>query len=267
MNEQILAHEFTAAVRTEPPLGFDPDEVVTRVARRRRNRRIVLLAAAGVVVAALAAVAIPATRTGAGVPVQPAAPSMVPSTGERLWPPVGVEVAQPTEARLSARAPEIADHLEAVLGKMLPATDGLSRKLNDSGRFAGILPASQVGVRTMAHGGPDGGGYFVSVDVYVPAAPVTRFQPRQLCADLKKEVSTATTCRYADVGTGGVRMTTEEDTVDRANTKQHRITVTDFRADGSYVLATIANSPGVSGALPLTADQLAALASDPGLTL
>jgi hypothetical protein len=266
MNEQILAHEFTAAVRTEPPLGFDPDEVVTRVARRRRNRRNVLLAAAGVVVAALAAVAIPATRTGAGVPVQPAAPSISPSTGERLWPPTDVEVAQPTDAQLSARAPEIADHVEAVLKKLLPAEE-LRRKLNDSGRFAGLLPASQLGVQTMEHGGPDSGGYFVTVDVYVPTAPVTRFQPRQLCAELKKQVSPATTCRYADVGTGGVLMTTEEDTVDRANTKQRRITVIDFRADGSYVLATIANSPGVSGALPLTADQLTALASDPGLTL
>jgi hypothetical protein len=266
MNEQILAHEFTAAVHTEPPLGFDPDEVVTRVARRRRNRRNVLLAAAGVVVAALAAVAIPATRTGAGVPVQPAAPSIVPSTGERWWPPAGVEVPQPTDAQLSARAPEIAEHVEAALRKMLPAEE-LRRTVNGSGRFAGLLPTSQLGVHTMEHGGPDDGGYFVTVEVYVPAAPVTRFQPWQLCAELKKQVTPATTCRYADVGTGGVRMTTEEDTVDRANTKQHRITVTDFRADGSYVLAVIANSPGVSGALPLTADQLTALASDPGLTL
>ena len=263
MNEQILIDEFTTAVRTEPPLGFDPDEVVTRVARRRRRRRNVLLAGAGVVVAALTAVAIPVNRTGSDVPIPPAAPKIFPSTGERLWPPVDVEVAQPTDAQLSARAPEIADRVETMLRKVAPRTDEFRRTSNESGRFGGLLPTSVRGVQTLE----DGGGYVVAVNVHVPTAPVTRFQPRQLCAELKKQVNPATTCRYADVGTGGILMTTEEDTVDRANTKQHRITVTDFRADGIYVLATVTGSTGVGAAPPLTADQLTTLATDPGLTL
>ncbi|HEY3463840.1 MAG TPA: hypothetical protein VGL47_01805 [Amycolatopsis sp.] len=264
MNEQVLIDEFTAAVRGGPPLGFDPDEVVTRVARRRRHRRNVLLAGAGVVVAALAAVAVPVTRGGSDTSVAPAAPPRTsPSTGERLWPPAGVEAVQPTDAQLSARAPEIAGRVEAMLRKVAPRTDGFRRTDQRSGRFAGVLPTSQRGVQIME----DGGGYVVSVAVYVPAAPVMRFQPRQLCAELKQQVNPATTCRYADVGTGGVLMTTEEDTVDRANTKQHRVTVTDFRADGTYVLATVSGSTGVGATPPLTADQLTSLATDPGLTV
>ena len=29
MDEQTLTHEFAAAVRAEPPLGFDPDEIAS----------------------------------------------------------------------------------------------------------------------------------------------------------------------------------------------------------------------------------------------
>ena len=268
MDEQTLAREFTAAVRTEPPLGFDPDEVVTRVARRRHRRRTILLACAGVVVAAAAvAVAIPGPEVQAP-PASPAAPPRItPSAGDRWWPPGTGDIPQPTDARLSARAPQVADHLETILRKIMPPADGIRREFNDSGRFGGILPASQRGIRTVEQGGRENGSYLLAVNVYVPANPVKRFQPRELCAEMKKQISTSTTCRYADVGTGGVLMTTEEDTTDRAGTTQHRITVTDFRADGTYVLATVANSTGVSGPLPLTAEQLTTVATDPGLTL
>ncbi|MEQ0561560.1 hypothetical protein ABJI51_25840 [Amycolatopsis sp. NEAU-NG30] len=265
MNEQTLAREFTAAVHPEPPLGFDPDEVVTRAGRRRRRRRNSLLTGAAVV-AALAAVAITLTGPAAPAPVQPAgAQTVTPSDGHRWWPPG--DIAQPTEARLRARAPEVADHLEAVLRTMVPPADQLRRRSNDSGRFGGVLPPSQVGVRTQEHGGPEDGGYFISVEVFVPAVPVTRFQPVQLCAELKKQISPETTCRYFEVGAGGARVVAETDTVDRANTRQHSISVTDFRADGTFVVATVFNSPGVEAPLPLTADQLTTVAGDPGLTL
>jgi hypothetical protein len=84
---------------------------------------------------------------------------------------------------------------------------------------------------------------------------------------MKVQISPSTTCRYAAVGTGGVLMTSEADTADREGTLQHGITVTDFRADGSYVLVTLGGSVGVSDPLPLTAEELATLARDPGLGL
>jgi hypothetical protein len=268
MDEQTLAREFTAAVRTEPPLGFDPDEVVTRVARRRHRRRAVLLACAGVVVvAAAAAVAIP----GAEVPAQPAAPAVAPritpSAGERLWPPGKGDIPQPTDARISARAPQLADHLEAVLRKMMPPADRIRRHTVNSGHYGGIMPTSQRGVSIMEHGGPQDTGYYLVVEVYVPTNPVKRFRPLELCAERKIQITPSTTCRYADVGTGEILMTTEEDTTDRAGTPQHGISVTYFRADGTFVLVTLGGSIGVSAPLPLTAEQLATLARDPGLTL
>jgi hypothetical protein len=266
MDEQMLAREFTAAVRTEPPLGFDPDEVVTRVARRRHRRRTILLACAGVVVAA-AAVALPR----ADVPAPPASPGVspriTPSAGERWWPPSGREIPQPTDARIKARAPGVAEHLEAILRKLMPPADQIRRDSLTSGHFGGIMPTSQRGVEITEHGGPEDSGYYLAVDVYVPTNPVTRFQPRQLCAEMKVQISRSTTCRYADVGTGGILMTSEADTTDRVGTRQHSITVTDFRADGTYVLVTLGNAIGISGPLPLTAEQLATLARDPGLTL
>lgn len=54
MNEQQLAQRFQAAVEVEPPLGFDPDEVINRVVLRQRRRRLVL-ASASAVAKALAA--------------------------------------------------------------------------------------------------------------------------------------------------------------------------------------------------------------------
>src|SRR5690349_7993634 len=46
MNEQQLAHRFRSAVEAEPPLGFDPDDVIDRaVLRQRHGRR--MLASAG----------------------------------------------------------------------------------------------------------------------------------------------------------------------------------------------------------------------------
>ncbi|QKV76861.1 hypothetical protein [Amycolatopsis sp. Hca4] len=266
MDEQMLAREFTAAVRAEPPLGFDPDEVVTRVARRRHRRRTILLACAGVVIAAAAAVAIPVTRPVPGVPVQPAAPPRPsPPAGERWWPPGTGELPQPTDARIGARAPQIAEHLEAVLPEMLPPGEPIRRDSLTTGHFGGIMPTSQRGVGITEHGGPEDTGYYLAVDVYVPTNPVKRFQPRQLCAAMKTQISPSTTCRYTAVGTSGILMTSEADTTDREGTLQHSITVTDFRADGSYVVVHLGGTIGVTGPLPLTAEELATLAQDPGL--
>ncbi|MEU0532230.1 hypothetical protein [Amycolatopsis tolypomycina] len=268
MDEQMLAREFTAAVRAEPPLGFDPDEVVTRVARRRHRRRAVLLACAGVVVAAAAAVAIPVTRPAADVPPRPAAPPRpAPSAGERWWPPGTGEIAQPTDARISARAPRIAEHLEALLRKMRPPGEPIRRDSLTSAHFGGIMPTSQRGVSITERGGPEATAYSLTVEVFVPTNPVQRFQPQQLCAELKVQISPSTTCRYAAVGAGGILMTSEADTFDREGTLQRGITVTDYRADGSYVLVSLGGTVGVIAPLAMTAEELATVARDPGLTL
>lgn len=57
MNEQQLEERMLASVADEPPLGFDPDELVDRAGRRRNRRRTVLgatVAAAALMVTAIA---------------------------------------------------------------------------------------------------------------------------------------------------------------------------------------------------------------------
>src|SRR5215469_16984719 len=96
MDEHTLTREFDRAVRGEPPLGFDPDDVVTTAGRRQRRHRTTMLAAGGVAAIAVAAVAVPlaiGTSTGhapvqaatsiattAQKPVQQAAPGQWPPT-------------------------------------------------------------------------------------------------------------------------------------------------------------------------------------------
>jgi hypothetical protein len=74
MIEDRIAEEFRTAVAGEPPLGFDPDEVVTHAAQRRRRRQAAgatALATGGV---ALAAVAVFATAGPSQVPAGAAPP-------------------------------------------------------------------------------------------------------------------------------------------------------------------------------------------------
>lgn len=56
MIEQQMSERMRDAVLDEPPLGFDPDEMVTRASRRQRHRRATTGAAAAVVAVAVSAV-------------------------------------------------------------------------------------------------------------------------------------------------------------------------------------------------------------------
>jgi len=214
------------------------------------------------VVAALAAAALPLTHTSVDAPVPPAvAPKPATPPGDRLWPPNGVQVRQPAEARLKTREPQIVAHLEETLPKVLPGVPHLES--SDSGRYGGVQPNSLLGVRVTENIG----GSYVTVEVFVPATPVKRFTPGQACTELRKQVNATMACRYDDPGAGHLLMTTEEDTLDREQVMQHMITVSDFRADGTYVVATAGNAVGTRAAPPLTETQLATLATDPALTL
>ncbi|WP_009948787.1 hypothetical protein [Saccharopolyspora erythraea] len=54
MDPELLREGMRTAVADEPPLGFDPDDVVTEAARRQRRRRTTAAAVAAVVVATVA---------------------------------------------------------------------------------------------------------------------------------------------------------------------------------------------------------------------
>jgi hypothetical protein len=56
--EERIAERFLAAVADEPPLGFDPDDVVTGAARRTRQRRAIAATTVATGVVVLTAVAL-----------------------------------------------------------------------------------------------------------------------------------------------------------------------------------------------------------------
>jgi hypothetical protein len=72
MIEQQVADRFQEAVANEPPLGFDPDDVIDRAIKRSRRRKVVWAVAAATVVEAAVVWAIPGGGSGGGA-IEPAA--------------------------------------------------------------------------------------------------------------------------------------------------------------------------------------------------
>ena len=66
MIEQQVADRFRDAVTDEPPLGFDPDDVIDRAIKRTRRRRVVWGVAAATMVEAVAVWALASTPGSAG---------------------------------------------------------------------------------------------------------------------------------------------------------------------------------------------------------
>jgi hypothetical protein len=273
LNEQTLTQEFERAVYDEPPLGFDPDQVVSRAGQRRHRRRTSMLAGGGVAaVALLAAVAAPLLRggSGAGEQVQTAGSPTAqgPSDGKALWPPAGVTPVHPTDAQLSPLNSSIAATLERVLPKVAPDAGRLQITSHRVVQLhVGGLETnpSALGADATAHVGPTDKGYLVDVAAMVPEAPVKPFAPEDVCAAAKQQISTVT-CHYNTVADGGILVTMDWAT-DWAGTLQHRISVTDYRPDGSYMEARSTNDLRADGQPPLTVDQLTKLATDPGFKL
>lgn len=84
MIEQQVADRFQEAVADEPPLGFDPDDVIDRAIKRGRRRKVVWAVAAATVVEAVVVWAVAATpgadtsQTAAARPAPAPAPVVQP---------------------------------------------------------------------------------------------------------------------------------------------------------------------------------------------
>ncbi len=100
MIEERLADHFQAALANEPPLGFDPDDVVDRAARTHRRRTTVLAASAATATVALAAVTVLQVVRGDDGPVSgvAASPTTKPTVTKPTdpCPPTGTKT-KPTE--------------------------------------------------------------------------------------------------------------------------------------------------------------------------
>jgi hypothetical protein len=120
MIEEQLADRMRAVLADEPPLGFDPDEVVDRAGRRRRSTFAVIGVTGAVL--AVAVTAVVATSSGGGGPsVGTTPPTTTPRDAACQGvdpghvPPLNFDGSAAIVARLDASAPGvIAAHLPGV---------------------------------------------------------------------------------------------------------------------------------------------------------
>ena len=258
MIEDRIAEKFRTAVAGEPPLGFDPDEVVTEAVRRRRRRQAAgatALATGGV---ALAAVAVFATSgapdtSGVRAGANPSGSSVVettatpPGTDKKNMP---VQSPSPTFPGSDGVVANLGQVIPAVLHELVP---GLTFDKPDSGTLLVEEGRHAVGGAYLAAGTTH---RYVSVFVYHdqneldlagdPAAgggwgPLVSDTPQQDGSHLRV---------YSSNG---------EDA--------QGLTVLQLRTDGVIVMAiTDAKpEPGQTG-LAVSQEVLTAIATDPRLT-
>lgn len=228
MIEERLADRMRAVLADEPPLGFDPDEVVDRAVRLRRGRRSTVAAAAAVLAIAVAA-AVVTTRSEKGEvavpPPRPDAPCQGVEPGR--VPPLDFPGSAPIVARLNGSVP-------AVITTHLP---GVSVQPSETGMIAYDCPPNVGTIYRVT-------GTEHSVMVYLIHARAT--------LDLAHD-------RHA--GDPTYQLTGDTTAADGARIRTYRspgdLVAIRFGQDG---MVTEVSGQGVA-----TIDQLTALASDPEL--
>jgi hypothetical protein len=277
MNDNTLTHEFEAALQGEPPLGFDPDDVVTMAAQRRRRRRASMLAGVGVAAVAVAAVAVPAALSRAPVAVSSA------STSTADWPPAGTSFPKLTHQQLLDQMRGAAAHLSPTAPEVDPNWR-LSWTLQTSPpRFSGNFVG--LGGAPSAHD-QQGWGTFVKVDagggtsldlvvgVKVPLGTSKPAPLAQRCANERRNAHlgplTCTITNSSDHSVLVMHQTLDFRPGDHHANGRHAelLLVEDFRPDGTEVDASAIVQTGAPASTVLpTVGQLTALVTDPELRI
>lgn len=268
MNEQTLAKELTRAVLDEPPLGFEPDEVVTRAALRHKRRRVSTLVGFGVVVVAAAAVALPLTlgrSTGSPGHIStagPPAPGRV--TGIAQWPDSSTtRQPKPTDAQLKSTGAAVLQHLRSILPAMSPGADVGAEPMVATGQFGALElgesdKVQEPGASVKQPVTSPAGRFSVTVDVDALPAAARPFDLGDVCAAARHQIDPAVACHYVRLSDGALVLTMKSPSV---------IWVTNYRPDGLMVTATTSYDSHRGKALPLTEAQVTDLAMDPAFTL
>lgn len=123
MIEQQLRDGMQAAVTKEPPLGFDPDQVVDSVKRTTHRRRTAFAAAAAVVAVAAGSVTAVGLLSGGGRPA-PVAPAVPACAGQ-----------------YEAASQRLADSMTEVLPEVIPGARDFDTRVDseEHGRVAGLV--------------------------------------------------------------------------------------------------------------------------------
>ncbi|MCE6995699.1 hypothetical protein LZG04_12930 [Saccharothrix sp. S26] len=260
MSEADLREGLRAAVGDEPPLNFDPDELIRRAQHERKRRRafvavaVVTLALTGTVLSLPGALDRRAVVDAAGGPVLTTTASPAPTS-------------RPEAASLPATAPPPPSATRSTTGGVASFVSGYL-----TSRFPEVVPGSkvtavevsEVSAEQPAHisavvrfvDGVGESGLVVRVTAPSARPPFDRFCDEFECDDPQ---------RWND-GTRLVSGTTADQTsvvVSRA--------VAHLRADGAVVQVTAYRYDlGAGSKLPevaLTVDQLVRLATDPNLAV
>jgi hypothetical protein len=269
MSEEDVRDGLRDAVANEPPLHFDPDELVAS-ARRQVRRRALVAAGLATVAVAVAAVAVPAALgRGSGttpvadrptstthIPTPTSQPS-VPSTRPDQWPPAGVEPSYRTVEELQLRGEVLGEHLRAWLPETLTsATDFTFGAFG--GEAEGEFYPEQTSVNAAISFTIDGKRYSMVVTSWLPGSSGS---PAKTCV--------ANCHRLPDQADGALYEQTED--VDNKGVIE---TVFHFRDNGAMVSVAAYNydmtssvPPTYHPSLPVPLDQLVAVATDPALEL
>jgi hypothetical protein len=265
MSEEDVRDGLLDAVANEPPLHFDPDELVA-TARRQVRRRALVAAGLATVAVAVAAVAVPAAL-GRGSDTTPVAdrptstthsssPSTAPPTRPVQWPPPGVEPASRTVDELRQRGQEMTEHLRDTLPAILrSATDFRYGKFG--GEAEDDFYPDQTSINAAITFAIDGKRYSIVITSWLPG---TASSPAETCV---------ANCHRLDDQAGGA-LYQETDDLGEGVIE----TVYHFRDTGEMVSVAAYNydMTGVSAttyhpSLPVSHQQLAAIATDPELEL
>ncbi|MFE2754234.1 hypothetical protein ACFXGA_19780 [Actinosynnema sp. NPDC059335] len=262
MSEADLREGLRAAVGDEPPLRFDPDELIRRAQHLRRRRRALVAVAVATLALTGTALALPGAfeqrpgvdAAGGQVLTTTPAPASTPSPAPA--PPMATVEPTGQRALVAPSDPEgvrthLATYLGARLAEVVPNVKVVQAQFPDPTRDE---PGRRTGwVRFVDERGPSQ----VLVRLVAPPLRVSR---EEFCA----EAGCAGPVRRED---GSYLASAPVPAVDGELVSR---TVAHFRADGSVVQVTGYNFDPATGSAvrsepALTVDQLVALATDPKL--
>jgi hypothetical protein len=278
MIERDLRDGLDYAVAAEPPLSFDPDELMARAERQSKRRRSLAGVGVATAVIAVAAVALPTVlHTGSARGVAAAAGPSVAVTPQysshptptEAWPPAGVAPKDYGVDELRSFGTAWTKELTDKFAELVPGASDVSVQ-PWGGEASGQVFAGQRYLDTFVQFELKGTKEAVAVQVEAPGNHTT--SPAADCVDQRKDVSCQTSWQ------GSTALVIQTTTGAQTGSKARLVNVSQYRADGSVVSATAYNynpiivgtpksdTQATSSTLPVTTQQLTALATDPAFS-
>lgn len=254
MSEEDVRGGLLDAVADEPPLRFDPDELV-ETARKQVRRRALVAAGFATVVIAVAAVAVPVALGREGTATTPAADRPVTQTSSKPSPS--------TEPRdvltvddLRQRGQEMNEHLRGTLPAMLPSASDFTFG-EFGGEASGEFYPGQTSINAAISFTIDGKRYSIMITSWLAG---TAGSPADTCVanchQLPDQAGGAVYEQTEDLGEGVI------ETLYHYRDTGEMVSVAAYNYDMTGMTKTTYHP-----SLPVPRDQLVAIATDPELEL